>query len=67
MESPVLPLAMTTSHTKNVQVQAFDEILKDASPLHIPSLKLLKSPREDSPIADDLNKLELLDSSRSDF
>lgn len=27
VESPVLPLAMTTSHTKNVNIHQFDEIL----------------------------------------
>ena len=27
VESPVLPLAMTTSHTKNANILQFDEIL----------------------------------------
>ena len=49
VESPVLPMAMTTSHTKNAEVLAFDEILKegemseeDAELLLKPALNIIK-------------------------
>lgn len=67
VESPVLPYAMTTSHTKNANVLAFDEILKEnPEELGIPSLNILKSPNDFSPKANDLDQSDLLES-RSDF
>lgn len=57
MESPVLPMAMTTSHTKNVNVLQFDEILKEnpEEDLGMPSLNIFKSPNDFSPKAKDFN------------
>ena len=60
---------MTTSHTKNAAVLAFDELLEDNQKIDgvdKPSLKIIKSPNEISPIDHDL-KLGDRHENRSDF
>ena len=57
----MLPLAMTTSHTKNMNVLHFDEILKEDDDAAgedlglLQSLNIFKSPNDFSPKAKDFN------------